>query len=170
MAKEECLFCRTNKTCRSGSRYELLVTFQTEKLRILSLELEDGYLAVQLVGLNVNQIKAKEFMYHNIFYKIATRPIREQQPEDTQKTRRSLCFEKRIDESVKEVGQAIRKEIQEATPMFSFWPPDPIEIKYERAKIPQLLRLLLTAILQSKNKGKTEKNRKVNFVIRLGLK
>ena len=162
MAKEECLFCRTNKTCRSGSGYELLVAFLIEKLRILSLESEDGYLAVQLVGLNVNQIKAKEFMYHNIFYKIATRPTREQKPEDTQKTRRSLCFEKRIDESVKEVGQAIRKEIQEATPMFSFWPPDPID--------PQLLRLLLTAILQSNNKGKAEKNRKVNFVIRLGLK
>ena len=39
----------------------------------------------------------------------------------------------------KGVGQAIRKEIQEATPMFSSCSPDPNEIKYEREKIPELL-------------------------------
>ena len=147
-------------------------------------------------------------MYHNTCYKIAIRPIQEQQPEDSEKTCRSLLFEKiqrfvkeeiiqkghiyrvnelidlykrlqeeeglenvgcenrsvkqglqnafpqdlsfmsspgknelmlcenskqhlkskRIDETVKEVGQAIRNEIQEATPMFSSWPPDLTEI------------------------------------------
>ena len=33
-------------------------------------------------------------MYLNTCYKAASRPIREQQPEDLEKTRRSLCFEK----------------------------------------------------------------------------
>ena len=54
-----------------------------EKLRRLFLEPEDGYLAVQLIGLNINQIRAKEFMYHDTCYKTATRPIREEQPESS---------------------------------------------------------------------------------------
>ena len=98
LAREECLFCQTSNTCRSGSGYEPLVTCQTdtsaEKLWRLSLESEDGYLAVQLVKLNINQMKAKESMYHNTCYNIVTRPIREQQPENPEKTRRFLCFEK----------------------------------------------------------------------------
>ena len=63
LAREECLFCQTSNTCRSGSGYEPLVTCQTDtsaqKLWRLSLESEDGYLAVQLVKLNINQMKAK---------------------------------------------------------------------------------------------------------------
>lgn len=42
---------------------------------------------------------------------------------------------KRMDETVKEVGQSVRKEIQEAT-LFSSWSPDPTKINYERQKIP----------------------------------
>ena len=42
-------------------------------------------------------------MYHNTCYKIVTRPIREQQTEDREKARRSLCFEK--------IQQFFKKEI-----------------------------------------------------------
>lgn len=33
LAKEKCLFCRTNKTCRSGSGYKPLATRQTDTKR-----------------------------------------------------------------------------------------------------------------------------------------
>lgn len=53
---------------------------------------------------------------------------------------------RRIDETVKEVGQPIQKQIPEPTSTFSSWPTDPTEIKHETAKIPELLRVLLTKI------------------------
>ena len=205
-----------------------------EKLRRLSLESDDDYLKVELTGLNIEDIKAKDFLYHDTCYKNATRPIREQKPADPETTSRTLCFENilrfvqeeiiekghiyrvkeiselythfqeeenleavgcenrsvkqrlqnafpkvlsfmsppgkdefifceaskqhlqpdRISDKVKEVGEAIRKEIQETKPMFTSWPPDPTDIKYEKAKIPDLLDLLLKTILQKKGRNK----------------
>lgn len=82
-----------------------------KKLRRLSLKLEEGYLAVQPVGLNINQTKTKVLMYYNTCTKIATRPIRKQQPEDPKKSHRSLCFEKIWQFVMGEIGNLSRRNL-----------------------------------------------------------
>ena len=50
-------------------------------------------------------------MYYNTCTKTATRPIREQQPEDPKKTHRSLCFEKIWQFVTGEIGNMSRRKL-----------------------------------------------------------
>ena len=98
LAENECVFCRQNKTAKTGSGYEKItkcVTYASaDKLLNTALNSSDEVFKSQLIGLSVEQIVAKEFMYHLSCYKQSTKPVRECLAQNPEKEKRTTCFEK----------------------------------------------------------------------------
>ena len=98
LARDECLLCQKNKTNKSGSGYESLATCVTAASATCLLDYGnnniDEYASLQLVGLSVNEIVAKEFKYHRSCYKNLQRSkTQNHENQDETMNLREKCFE-----------------------------------------------------------------------------
>ena len=101
LARIECLICRKRKTKKGGSGYEVLQQCVTESsaqtLLNYAEKSDDEYVKVQLAGLTVFDIIAKEFKYHRSCYQIqkalSTKEMMDENNESQiESTLRERCF------------------------------------------------------------------------------
>ena len=104
LAREECVFCRKQKT-QKGSGYEKLVVCTTEASATCLLEFRDNvddfYASVQLACLDTPTVIAKEFKYHRTYYQSLRKQKdnhnKEKDPKDASQEIRERCFKELIE-------------------------------------------------------------------------